>query len=173
MKQVLFFLMSLGLSAGLVSQAQAEPAAGGKIAVIQMTKAIKSVKEGKKAEDELKREWEDRKKKLEAEAKKLQTAMDDFRKQAMVMDEKSRMEKQEAIQNQMKNFQELEQKNQQEFQAKDAQISEPIIKKMRTVVAQVSKDKGYTLVVDDANVIYVQDQDDITDEVIKRYDSKK
>lgn len=169
MKQVLFVMMSLGLAAS----ARAEAPAGGKIAVIQMTKAIKSVKEGKKAEDELKKEWEDRKKKLEGEAKKLQAAMEDFRKQAMVMDEKSRMEKQESIQNQMKRFQELEAKNQQEFQAKDAQISEPIIKKMRTIVAQVSKDKGYSLVVDDSNVIYVQDQDDITDEVIKRYDAKK
>jgi outer membrane protein len=144
-----------------------------KVALINMQQAIQSVSEGKKAQETLKKEWEDRTKKLQAEGKKIQDAMESLRKQAMVMDEKSRREKEEAIQQQIMKLRESEARNTQEFQKRDHEISEPIIKKLRNVVASISKEKGYTLVIDESNVIYALDQDDITAEVIKRYDAKK
>ena len=99
--------------------------------------------------------------------------MEELRKQGMVMDEKSRAEKEASIQKQVMAFEESKMRNQQEFQKRDQEISEPIIKKLRSIVAQISKERGYTLVIDTGSVIYANDRDDITDEVIKRYDSKK
>jgi len=148
-------------------------ASGTKVALIRMQEAIKDTKDGKKAEDTLKKEIEERQKKLQAEGEKIQKAMEDLRKQGMVMDEKARAEKEAAIQKQMMAFEESKMRNQQEFQKRDQEISEPIIRKLRNIVAQVSKEKGYTLVIDTSSVIYANDQDDITDEVIKRYDSKR
>lgn len=152
----------------------AEGAAGSKVALIRMQQAIQSVTEGKKATETLKKEWEDRQKKLQADGKKVQDAMEDLRKQAMVMDEKSRKAKEEAIQSQIMKLRETEAKYQAEFQKKDQEISEPIIKKIRGLVATISKEKGYTLVIDgnEGNIIFALDQDDITSEVIKRYDKK-
>lgn len=145
-----------------------------KVALIRMQQAIQSVADGKKAQDTLKKEWEDRQKKLQTDGKKVQEAMEDLRKQAMVMDEKTRREKEEAIQAKIMALRESEAKNQAEFQKKDQEISEPIIKKIRTIVASISKERGYTLVIDgnEGNVIFALDQDDITSEVIKRYDKK-
>lgn len=164
-----FLLLSV-----LPALAMAEPAPASKVALIRMQQAIQSVAEGKKAQDTLKKEWEDRQKKMQAEGKKVQDAMEDLRKQAMVMDEKSRRDKEEAIQMQIMKLRENEAKSQAEFQKKDQDISEPIIKKIRTIVASISKERGYTLVIDgnDGNVIFALDQDDITSEVIKRYDKK-
>lgn len=156
-----------------VPQAMAAETPPSRVAVINMQKAIKSVGDGKKAEETLRKEYEDRQKKLQAEGKKVQDAMENFRKQAMVMDEKSRAEKEAELQQQYLKLRELEARQGQEFQKRDEEISQPIVKKLRNVVTQLSKDKGYTLVIDSGNVIYGQDQDDITDEVIKRYDAKK
>lgn len=152
-----------------------EPVAtsGSKVALIRMQEAIKDTKDGKKAESTLKKEIEDRQKKLQAEGEKIQKAMEDLRKQGMVMDEKSRAEKEAAIQKQVMAFEESKVRNQQEFQKRDQEISEPIIRKLRSIVGEISKEKGYTLVIDTASVIYADDQDDITSEVIKRYDAKK
>jgi len=144
-----------------------------RVALLNMQEAIKNVKDGKKAEDTLRKEWDDRQKKLQAEGKKIQDSMEELRKQGMVMDEKSRRQKEEAIQGQIMQLREAEARNQAEFQKRDQEISKPIIEKMRGIVAQLSKEKGYTLVIDGSNVIYAQDQDDITAEVIKRYDAKK
>ncbi len=144
-----------------------------RVAFVNMQKAIQTVGEGKKAQDTLRKEAEDRQKKLQAEGKKIQDAMENLRKQAMVMDEKSRRAKEEEIQQQVMKLRESEARSSQEFQKRDQEISEPILRKMRNVVSQISKEKGYTLVIDESNVIYALDQDDITDEVIKRYDAKK
>ncbi len=169
LKTILFLSLVL-----LPTYSFAEPAPGAKIGLIHMQEAIQSVAEGKKAQATLKKEWEDKQKKLQAEGKKVQEAMESLRKQAMVMDEKSRGEKEMAIQKQVENFRQMEQSAQQEFQKKDQEISEPIIKKIRTLVAAIAKEKGYALVIDgnEGNVIYSLDQDNITGEVIKRYDKK-
>jgi outer membrane protein len=164
-------LMSLASTSFAAKEAPAT--AGTKVALIRMQEAIKDSKDGKAAEATLKKEIEDRQKKLQAEGEKIQKAMEELRKQGMVMDEKSRAEKEAAIQKQVMAFEESKMRNQQEFQKRDQEISEPIIKKLRSIVAQVSKEKGYTLVIDTGSVIYAEDQDDITAEVIKRYDAKK
>jgi outer membrane protein len=144
-----------------------------RVALVNIQEAIRNTADGKKAEQTLRKEMEDMQKKLQADGKKIQDAMEDLRKQAMVMDEKTRREKEEAIQAQILKIRESEAKNQQKFQERDQEISQPIIKKIREIVASISKEKGYTLVIDGGNVIYAQDKDDITQEVIKRYDSKK
>jgi len=163
---------------GLVLSAQAsaqsdKAEAGSRVALIRMQDAIKDTKDGKKAEETLRKEIEERQRKLQAEGQKIQKQMEELRKQGMVMDEKSRMEKEANIQRQVMAFEESKLRNQQEFQKRDQEISEPIIKKLRTIVAQLSKEKGYTLVIDTGAVVYSLDQDDITTEVIKRYDAKK
>lgn len=148
-------------------------APGTRVALIRMQDAIKDTKDGKKAEATLKKDIEERQKKLQGDGQKIQHAMEELRKQGMVMDEKSRAEKEAAIQKQVMAFEESKMRMQQEFQKRDQEISGPIIKKLREIVAQLSKEKGYTLVIDTGSVIYADAQDDITDEVIKRYDGKK
>ena len=99
--------------------------------------------------------------------------MEELRKQGAVLDEKARAEKEAAIQKLVMGFEESKMRNQQEFQKRDQEISEPIIKKLRSIVSEVAKEKGYTLVIDTNSVVYAETSDDITDEVIKRYDAKK
>lgn len=176
MRQVnLIALLTAICAFGAQQTAHANPAEpASKLAFIHMQKAIQSVAEGKKAQETLKKEWEDRQKKLQTEGKKVQAAMEDLRKQGMVMDEKSRREKEESIQAQIMKLREMEARMGQEFQKRDLEISEPIVKKIRALVAAISKEKGYTMVIDgnENTVIYALDQDDITQEVIKRYDKK-
>lgn len=175
MRNVSLLLLSAIFSGSGFSFAEQVPPSSTRVAVVHMQTAIKSVAEGKKAEDALKKEWDDKQKKLEAEGKKIQTAVEDLRKQAMVMDEKTRREKEESIQAQMMKLKQLEVQYSQDFQKKDLEVSEPIIKKIRSLVALVAKERGYSLVVDgnENSVIFVNDQDNITAEVIKRYDAKK
>lgn len=166
--------LALVLSANALAAPTPATATGSsRVALVNMQEAIRATADGKKAEATLRKEMEDMQKKLQAEGKKIQDSMEDLRKQAMVMDEKTRREKEEAVQQQIMKLREQEARNTQKFQERDQQISGPIVKKLREIVAGVSKEKGYTLVIDVGNVVYAQDQDDITAEVIKRYDSKK
>lgn len=170
MKNLLGFTCLLAFA----SAAYAAPdKSGARVGLIRMQEAIKDTKDGKKAETILRKEIDDRQKKLQAEGQKIQAAMEELRKQGMVMDEKSRAEKEAAIQKQMMAFEESKARNDQEFRKKDQEVSEPIIKKLRTVVSDVAKEKGYSLVIDASSVVYAETGDDMTEEVIKRYDAKK
>lgn len=174
MKNLLVLSLGLALSSAATLEAAAAPEKPvTRVALIRMQEAIKDTKDGKKAEVTLRKEIEDRQKKLQAEGQKIQSEMENLRKQGMVMDEKSRSEKEQAIQKQVMAFEESKMRNQQEFAKRDQEISEPIIKKLRGIVSDIAKEKGYTLVIDTNSVVYGDTSDDITDEVIKRYDSKK
>lgn len=167
-------LLVLTLGLAIASSATAAPEKPAtRVALIRMQEAIKDTKDGKKAEQTLRKEIEDRQKKLQSEGQKIQAAMEELRKQGMVMDDKSRAEKEQNIQKQVMQFEENKMRNQQEFAKRDQEISEPIIKKLRGIVGEVAKEKGYTLVIDTSSVVFAETSDDITDEVIKRYDSKK
>ncbi|RYZ96178.1 MAG: OmpH family outer membrane protein [Proteobacteria bacterium] len=161
------------VSAHAAAAPAAAPAAASRIALINMQEAIRGTADGKKAESTLRKEMEDLQKKMQAEGKKIQDSMEALRKQGMVMDEKTRREKEEGIQKQIVALREEEQKNTQKFQERDQQVSQPIIKKLRDIVATIAKEKNFTLVMDGGSVIYAQAGDDITAEVIKRYDAKK
>lgn len=165
--------LAVVLSLIFVGKAVAEVSPS-KIAIVNMQHAIQSVEEGKKARDVLQKDMEVRQKKLQDESKKIQQAMQDLQKQSLVMDPKALKEKEEKIQQQIMALRELEAKSHQEFQKKDMEVSEPIFKKLRTIVTKISKDKGYTLVLDgnESNVIY-SESDDITGDVIRLYDEKK
>ncbi|NUQ65237.1 MAG: OmpH family outer membrane protein [Pirellulales bacterium] len=105
-----------------------------RIAILNMQKAIQSVEEGKKARDTLQKDWEGKQKKLQDEGAKVQKAMEDLRKQSMVMDQKTLQEKESAIQQQIMKLRELDAKSQEEFRKRDMEVSEPIIKKIRGLV---------------------------------------
>lgn len=165
----LLVIASLFACTALTAHAEANS----KVGLINMQEAIRGTADGKKAEQTLRKEMEDLQKKMQGEGKKIQDQMESLRKQGMVMDEKTRREKEEAIQKQIMSLREEEAKNTQKFQERDQQISQPIIKKLRDIVSAIAKEKGLTLVMDGGNVVYAEPGSDITAEVIKRYDAKK
>ena len=145
-----------------------------RVAIFDMQEAIQTVKEGKRARATLKKEWEKRQAKLKQKEKKIQDSMEAFKKQSLVMDEKARRAKEMEIRTEMYKLQQEGMQAQQEFQKRDQQLSQPILKKLKDLVQNISKKRGYNLVLDanQSSVIYFQEQDDITEAVIKAYDKQ-
>jgi len=168
------FALPLALAFCLASVAT-EAAEPSKVAVFDMQKAIQTVAEGKRARDTLKKDWDGRQAKLKKKEEKIQQAMEEFKKQALVLDEKARRDKEMEIRQQMAELQQEGMQAQQEFQKKDQQLSGPILEKLKRTVGEVAKAKGYTMVIDtnENAVFYHEAKDNITDDVIKKYDSAK
>lgn len=162
------------LSLAFLLSSSAFAAVDFKVAVFNMQEAIQTVKEGKRARDTLKKDWEREQKKLKSKEAKIQKAMEEFKKQRLVMDEKARGAKEMEIRTQMAQLQREGMQAQQSFQKRDQELSKPILDKLRSTVAEVSKKKGYAMVLDsnENSVIYFQKANEITKEVIKLYDSR-
>ncbi|MEK6577817.1 MAG: OmpH family outer membrane protein, partial [Bdellovibrionota bacterium] len=96
---------------------------------------------------------------------------EEFQKQSLVMNEEARAKKQQEIQKILMGFQEMTARSQQEIQMKEQDLTKPIITKIRNLVTDLAKKKGYTIVLEknENMVLFSQEKDDLTTEVIALY----
>lgn len=149
------------------------PAAGAnfKIATVDMQKALQTVEAGKKAKSQLEKEFNTKKKMLDDEQTAIKKLTEEFKKQSMVLNDEAKAKKQAEIQDRMVKFQEQMMRSQTEIQQKEAELTAPIIKSLRTAVKEMAAKKGYSLVLDknENTVIFSEEKDDLTGELVKAY----
>jgi outer membrane protein len=165
-----FALAGLAFVAGTARPALADDAAV-KVATVDMQKSLQTVESGKKAKAQLEKDFNARKKELQNEEAAIKKMGEEFQKQAAVMNEDARGKKQGEIQQRIMKFQETTARSQQEIQQKERELTQPIIGKLRSVIAELAKSKGYTIVLEknENTVLYSQDKDDLTEQVIAAF----
>lgn len=142
-----------------------------KIGTVDMQLALQSVEAGKKAKAKLEGEFNAKKQQLQKEEAQIKKMGDEFKKQSLVMSDQARAKKQAEIQDRILKFQELTAQSQAEIQQKESELTAPIIDALRKIVSDVAQKKGYTLVLEknENTVLYSQDKDDLTQQVISAY----
>jgi outer membrane protein len=145
-----------------------------KIATVDMQKALQTVDAGKKAKSQLEKEFNTKKKMLDDEQNAIKKLTEEFKKQSMVLNDESKAKKQQEIQERMVKFQEQMMRSQTEIQQKEAELTAPIVKAMKDIVKDLASKKGYQLVLDknDNTVIFSQEKDDLTGDLVKAYNGK-
>lgn len=145
-----------------------------KLGTVDMQKAIQTSTSGKKAKTELEAEFNKRKKELEKKEGDLKKMKEDIEKKQAVLSEEVLGKKQSEFRDEMMKYQESVQKNQMEIQKKERDLTQPILEKMRTVIAKVAKEKSYTMVIENsAMVLYAEPGHDLTDDVLKSFEKEK
>lgn len=166
MKRMLIVLSML-LTASL---AQAEA----KIGFVDMQKAIQSTSAGKKAKTELESDFNKKKKELEKKEADLKKMGEDLEKKKSVLSEEALGKKQAEFQEEMLKYRDVVGKSQIEIQKKERELTAPILDKMKKVIAKLAKDKGYTMVIENSQmVLYATSDADLTEEVIKAFEKEK
>ncbi len=176
-------LKSLALGAALMAivspfavAADAPTAAvvGSKIATVDMQKALQTVEAGKKAKSQLEKEFNTKKKMLDDEQTAIKKLTEEFKKQTMVLNDESKAKKQQEIQERMMKFQDQMMRSQTEIQQKEGELTAPIVKSLKTMVKEMAAKKGYSLVLDknEQTVIFSEEKDDLTEELVKSYNGK-
>lgn len=154
--------------------AETTPATGSKIATVDMQKALQTVDAGKKAKTQLEKEFNTKKKMLDDEQTAIKKLTEEFKKQTMVLNEESRAKKQQEIQERMMKFQDQMMRSQTEIQQKEGELTAPIVKSLKAMVKEMASKKGYSLVLDknEQTVIFSEEKDDLTEELVKAYNGK-
>nr|BFD67428.1 OmpH family outer membrane protein [Bdellovibrio sp. HAGR004] len=166
MKKMLIVLSML-LTASL---AQAEA----KIGFVDMQKAIQSTSAGKKAKTELESDFNKKKKELEKKEADLKKMGEDLEKKKSVLSEEALGKKQAEFQEEMLKYRDVVGKSQLEIQKKERELTAPILEKMKKVITKLAKDKGYTLVIENSQmVLYATPEADLTEDVIKAFEKEK
>ncbi|MES2768710.1 MAG: OmpH family outer membrane protein [Bdellovibrionota bacterium] len=143
-----------------------------KIGYVDMQKAIQTTKAGQKAKKDLEAEFEKRKKSLQSKEADLKKMGEELEKKAMVLSEDVRAKKQKEFQTSMMEFQQTVQKNQKEIQDQERKLTEPILKKLQTVIEDMAKKDNYTVILEkrENGVLWAQKELDITEQVVKAFE---
>ena len=165
MKITVTFLMALLLSF---------PSYALLVGKVDIQNVLVSVKEGKKVRDQLKDEFEKKRKILDSEQDKIKKMQQDFSKQSLVMNDKAKLGKEKEIQQKIIELQQKSLGFQKEIQEMEGKMKAPILERIKGIVDQVSKKANVdvTFEMSTAPVIYAKSEKDLTTDVIKEYDKK-
>jgi outer membrane protein len=160
---------------GLVAASAWANTDGMKIGTVDMQKALQTVEAGKKAKSQLEKEVNEKKQEIEKEKASINKMGEEFKKQALVMNEEARNKKQAELQERILKLQEKAGKTEMELRQKEQSLTAPIIGKLRDIISHLAKEKGYTMVLEknENTVLFSLEKDDLTTDVISSYNSGK
>ncbi|MBK9321455.1 MAG: OmpH family outer membrane protein [Bdellovibrionaceae bacterium] len=145
-----------------------------KIGFVDMQKAIQSTAAGKKAKAELEGEFNKKKKELEKKEADLKKMGEDLERKKAVLSEEVLGKKQAEFQEEMLKYRDVVGKSQIEIQKKERDLTAPILDKMKKVIEKVAKDKGYSMILENSQmVLFATADSDLTDDIIKAYEKEK
>ena len=144
-----------------------------KIAVVDLQRAINETEDGRKSKDKLKKLFESRQQGLDKKQEELKKLKEEIEKQKDVLSRDALEAKVESYQKQIVELQQVYVEYQRELAEKEAEATQVIIARMEAILRRIGQAEGYTLIMErnEAGVIYIPTNLDLTDVVIQRYNS--
>ncbi len=158
----------------LVFVASTAFAAGG-VAFIDLQKALNLSDAGVKAKAEISQQVKKYEAKVAAEQEALKDMQKELEKQAVLLSDEARSKKEREFQQRAKEFKRFTKDIQEELRQKDNDFTKRIISDILKVARKLGKEKGYAIVLEksESSIIYGDPSVDMTDDVIKAYNSGK
>jgi outer membrane protein len=170
-RQILGWMAAVAMFSVGVARAEA-PAQ--KIGLVEMQRALQSVEAGQKAKTSLEKEFNAKKAELQKKEADFKKDAEEFKKQAVVMNDEARAKKENELRERLMKLQENMQKAQADIQQKEQALTKPLVEKLRAIITEMAKARGYTMVLEknEATVIFSQESDDLTKDVIAEFNKK-
>lgn len=143
----------------------------GRIAVVDVQGAVMQTEDGIRAQATLKKLFDRRQQQLDARQTELQRARADIERQARVLSREALQRRMETWQREMVELQTVFVDYNKELQKKQAQLTEPVVKRMIAIISRVANREGFLLVIDKQAAPFVRPDLDLTDRVVQMYNS--
>jgi Skp family chaperone for outer membrane proteins len=154
-------------------QTSGAPAAGAKVAVINIQEAILSTAEGKKAMQDLQNKYLPRQEEIQRRQQEVQQLQEQLQKQMTTLSEDEQRRMSRELQDKQKILRRMTEDAQADFQNDREDLMRTIGQKMVKVIDEDASRHGYSLVIDAGQVpvYYAAEGVNITPEIVKMYDS--
>ena len=157
-------------------------AGGGKLAYVDTQTVFDKAKLGQKYQGIIREYYESRKKILDMDAEEIRKTEEDYKKQAAVMNEKARKEKEEAISRKINEFEKKRNDFSNEISKKNDDLSNDFNQSLMAVLKDIAKKEKVSMVLNKTinilskgevpAVLYADDDMNLTDKVIAEMDKK-
>lgn len=159
--------------AGLLAPGLAA-AADLKIGYVDLQRAVSEVEEGKAARAQLKREFDEKQKKLDAKEAELKRLQAEFEKQAVVLSEAAKRDKAAELERKFGEAQALLRQLQQELGSRERELMGSLFDKMGQIVKEIAEAEAFTFVLEknQSGIMYAPSSLDVTNEVVRKYNAR-
>jgi outer membrane protein len=169
MKQTSTILMIALLLASGIAKAE------DKVGLVDVQKVVQTSDAGKKAKADLEVALSVKKKDLQDQEDSLKRMQEDLKSKESSMSDSAKKEKTEQLQKKYAEYQANIQKSQADLQSKENELAEPILKKVRAIIAKIAHSKKYTLVLEknENQALFFLPKNDLTEQVMAEMNETK
>ena len=143
-----------------------------KIAYVDLQRALNEIEEGKAAKANLKREFDQKQKMLDDKKAEFDKLRGEFEKQAMVMSEQARKDRQSELERKGGELQGFFVQLQKDLSEREREATRGIFDKMHTIVREIADAEGVSMVVQAEALVYATPSLDITNELVRKYNAR-
>jgi outer membrane protein len=167
-------ILSTSLIALALAGAPAARAVDARIAVVDYRRAVHEVDEGKAIDTNLRKELEDKQKQLDAKQAELETMRSEFEKQQAVLSEQVKQAKAAELDKRMGELRQLYMQLQQDLSAREQEGMKGLLDRMGGLVKEIADAEGFQMVLEksDAGVVWAQPSLDVTNELVRKYNTR-
>src|SRR5215470_9283347 len=175
---VLSVVVGLVLIAAIPAWAQqpaaTAPASSARIAYIDVQRVLARSSAGVAAREQLEREKSVMQKEMDGKRQELEKLRDELEKKGPLMTAEARRDKQEVFERKRRDAARQMDDFQKELEKKEQVLLQRVLQDLSGVIEKVGKDRGYYMIVEKrgASVLYASADADLTDEIIRAYDSQ-
>ena len=146
-----------------------------KIGSVDIQKAVNECKAGKEAKRALTQEVEKFQGLIAQKQKELQEMRETLERQGLMLNPEARAAREKELQDRVRDFQRWGEDAQNELNQKRMEMEKSISTGLQKLIQKLGADEGYTLIVEknESIVLFASQSTDMTDLVIKAYDSQK
>jgi outer membrane protein len=144
-----------------------------KIGYVDLQRALNDSNAGKKAKAEFKTRVDGLEKQLKAKKEEVDRLKAQLEKQSVVLSDLERRKLEGDFQHKTLDLKRRFEDSQVELQKKDAELTGKILKGLQKIVKDIGDDRGYDLVLElgASPVLYYKKGDDLTEEVLEKYNA--
>jgi outer membrane protein len=144
-----------------------------KIGYVNLQEALASIPDGKKVQAQLEGILKKKQTELATERDEIRAKGEALQKQKAMMSQEAFQKEAQTLQQRMAGLQEAVMISNQELAQKEKELAAPILQKMGQIIEDVAKERGFDIVLDRAAILYGQSDANLTDELVKRYNTTK
>ena len=144
-----------------------------KIGYVDLQRALMETEDGRKARADLKKVFDQKQKELDEQQTQLKSAMEDLEKKRTLLPAEKVRATEAEIQGKLQKVQQTYMRHQQDLSGKEQEATGKIFERMQRIIAKIATTENLTMVFDrtQAGLIFAKPHLDLTNEVIRRYNS--
>ena len=143
-----------------------------KIGYVDLRRALYETEDGRKARANLKKVFDQKQKELDEKQEEIKKAVEDLQKKKSLLPADTVRQKEGELQESIAKVQQTYMRHQQDLAGKEEAVTAPIVERLQRIIGKIAQGENFTMILDKgAGVVYAKPHLDLTNELIRRYNS--